>query len=109
GYGSDSRYNAKASINRFSSTSQLSFLGQLNNINDQGFSFQDMMSFSGGMRGMGGGGGRRTEVNFTSDIPFSDGVSNGLVKTGAGGINFNLHKTKNFNIRSSYFYNGVDK
>ncbi len=108
GYGSDSKYNAKASINRFTKTSQLSFLGQLNNINDQGFSFQDMMNFSGGMRGMGGRGSRTTEYNITSDIPFNDGLSNGLVNTGAAGLNFNWHKTKNFNIRSSYFYNGVD-
>ncbi|MBP7240286.1 MAG: carboxypeptidase regulatory-like domain-containing protein, partial [Saprospiraceae bacterium] len=33
GYGTDDRYNAKAAINRFNKTSQLSFLGQLNNIN----------------------------------------------------------------------------
>jgi len=108
GYGSDSKYNAKSSINRFTKTSQLSFLSQLNNINEQGFSFRDMMNFSGGMRGMGGGGGRTSEIRITSDIPFNDGLSNGLVNTGAAGINFNWHKTKNFNIRSSYFYNGVD-
>ncbi|MBK9985395.1 MAG: outer membrane beta-barrel protein [Saprospiraceae bacterium] len=110
GYGTDERYNAKASINKFTKTAQLSFLGQLNNINDQGFSFQDMMNFSGGMNGMGGGrGGRTMEFNIQSDIPFNDGLSNGLVNTGAGGLNFNWHKTKKFNFRSSYFYNGVDK
>ena len=48
-------YNAKAAINRFTKTTQLSFLGQLNNINQQGFSFNDRMNFSGGMRGMSGG------------------------------------------------------
>ncbi len=58
GYGTDEHYNAKASINRFTKTSQLSFLGQLNNINQQGFSFNDRMNFSGGMRGMSSGGGR---------------------------------------------------
>ncbi|HZV68966.1 MAG TPA: outer membrane beta-barrel protein [Saprospiraceae bacterium] len=112
GIGSDERYNAKASINRFTKTSQLSVLGQFNNINDQGFSFTDVMNFSGGMRGMGGrggGGGRSVEISASSDIPFSDGLSSGLVKTGAGGINFNWHKTKNFNFRSSYFFNGVNK
>lgn len=110
GYGTDEKYNAKASINRFTKTSQLSFLGQLNNVNDQGFSFSDAMNFTGGMRGMGsagGGGGRTMEFNLQSDIPFSDGLSNGLVRTGAGGLNFNWHKNKNFNFRSSYFYNGV--
>ena len=110
GYGTDERYNAKAAINRFTKTTQLSFLGQLNNINQQGFSFNDRMNFSGGMRGMsGGGGGRSSEMSMTQDVPFSSGVSNGLVNTGAAGLNFNWQKSKKFNIRSSYFYNDVDK
>lgn len=110
GYGTDERYNAKAAINRFTKTTQLSFLGQLNNINQQGFSFNDRMNFSGGMRGMSGGGGMRSsELSITQDVPFSNGVSNGLVNTGAAGLNFNWQKSKKFNIRSSYFYNDVDK
>ncbi len=108
GYGTDERYNAKASVNRFSKTSQLSFLGQLNNINDQGFSFSDRMNFSGGMRGMSGGGSR-SEMSLTSDVPFGDGTANGLINTGAAGLNFNWQKSKKFNIRSSYFFNSVDK
>lgn len=103
GYGSDERYNLKASINRFSKKSQLSFLGQLNNINQQGFSFTDRMSFSGGAAGMRGGGG------FSSDGLTSEGTGNGLINTGAAGLNFNWQKSKKFNIRSSYFYNNVQK
>ncbi len=111
GYGTDERYNAKAAINRFTKTTQLSFLGQLNNINQQGFSFNDRMNFSGGMRGMsgGGGGGRSSEISIAQDVPFSSGASNGLINTGAAGLNFNWQKSKKFNIRSSYFYNDVDK
>ncbi|HEY3384932.1 MAG TPA: outer membrane beta-barrel protein [Saprospiraceae bacterium] len=112
GYGTDERYNAKASINRFSKTSQLSFLGQLNNINQQGFSFNDRMNFSGGMRGMSGGGGggvRTMEMTLTQDAPFGDGSSNGLINTGAAGLNFNWQPSKKFNVRSSYFFNGVEK
>jgi len=115
GYGTDTRYKGKAAINRFTKTSQVSFLGQLNNINEQGFSFSDRMNFSGGMSGMGGGGGgsRNIEIrvggNNSSSIPISDGTSNGLVNTGAAGLNFNYQKSKKFNVRSSYFYNGVEK
>ena len=111
GYGTDDRYNAKASINRFTKTSQLSFLGQFNNINQQGFTFNDRMNFTGGMRGMtgGGGGGRSQDIGIGQDIPFSNGLSNGLTTTGAAGLNFNWQKSKKFNIRSSYFYNNVDK
>ena len=111
GYGSDERYNAKAAINRFTKTNQVSFLGQFNNINDQGFSFNDRMNFSGGMRGMGGGGGGRS-MEFRSsgsDVPFNTGNNTGLINTGAAGLNFNFQQNKNFNIRSSYFYNNVNK
>ena len=83
GYGTDERYNAKAALNRFTKTSQLSFLGQLNNINQQGFTFQDRMNFSGGMAGMsggGGGGGRNVEMRVGgggsgSSVPISSGTS----------------------------------
>lgn len=113
GYGTDDRYNAKASVNRFTKTSQLSFLGQLNNINQQGFTFSDRMNFMGGMRGMtgggGGGGGRSQDFSIGQDVPISDGTSNGLTTSGAAGINFNWQKSKKFNIRSSYFFNDVEK
>lgn len=102
GYGTDTRYNARASINRFSKSSQLSFLGQLNNVNDQGFSFTDRMNFSGGMRG-----GRGGTFIMGSDVSGMGGNSGGLTQTGAGGINFNWIKNPKFKIRSSYFYNGV--
>ena len=113
GYGTDDRYNGKATINRFTKTSQLSFLGQLNNINQQGFSFSDRMNFIGGMRGMssggGGGGSRSPDNSISQDVPISDGTATGLTTTGAAGINFNWQKTKKFNLRSSYFFNNVDK
>ncbi len=105
GYGTDSRYKGRAVLNKFSKTSQLSFLGQLNNINEQGFSWSDQMSFSGGgMRGGGGGG----EFVYTSSVPSLGGPSNGLSNTGAAGLNYNWFKTKKFSIRSSYFFNSVD-
>lgn len=94
GYGSDDRYNAKASFNRFSKTVQLAFLGQYNNINQQGFSFSEQSSFSG--RG-------------PSEIYYGEGLGTGHINTAAGGINFNWLKSKNFNFRTSYFYNNIDK
>ena len=100
GYGTDDRYNAKASLNKFSKTLQLSFLGQYNNINQQGFSFSDRVSF-GGNRGMG-------DYVISSDVPW-ESVGNGLINTSAAGLSMAWQKSKNFNIRSSYFYNNVDK
>lgn len=102
GYGSNERYNAKASFNRFSKTVQLAFLGQYNNINEQGFSWTDQMAFSGNSFGGGRGGEFRS-----NDIPF-EGLGTGLITTGAGGLNFNWQKSKKFNLRSSYFINNIN-
>lgn len=105
GYGSDDRYLARATINKFTKGSQMSFLGQLNNINEQSFSFNDMMNFSGGMQRFMGGG-RSSEIRISSDIPFGED-GDGLTTTGAAGLNFNWHKSPRFNIRTSYFFNNV--
>jgi len=70
------------------------------------------MNFSGGMSGMSGGGGQGGNNNRSgtgSAVPINSGSSNGLVTTGAAGLNFNYQQNKNFNIRSSYFYNSVEK
>src|SRR6185369_16332521 len=57
GAGTNDRFQGKASINRFSKGKQLSFLGMGNNVNEQGFSLDDYMNFSGGSQQMAGGGG----------------------------------------------------
>lgn len=110
GYGSDARYRGKASINRFTKTNQLSFLGQFNNINEQGFSYTDRMNFSGGMGGMSGGRGGMRDITVGSDITGSGNQGGtGLVTTGAAGLNFNYQKNKDWNLRSSYFFNNVKR
>ncbi|MBC7885306.1 MAG: carboxypeptidase regulatory-like domain-containing protein, partial [Saprospiraceae bacterium] len=48
GYGSDSRYEGKIMVNRFSTKSQVSFIGSLNNLNNTGISVGDFASISGG-------------------------------------------------------------
>ncbi len=111
GYGSDSKYLVKTNINKFTKTSQLSVLGLLNNVNEQGFTFQEYVNFSGGMRSFmqGGGGGARTvQIRAGGGVPISQGVGNGLIKTLAGGANYNFEVGKKFDVRSSYFYNGVN-
>ncbi len=109
GYGTDDRYNGKASINKFTKKTQLSFLGMANNINQQGFTFEDYVGFLGGVSnlrrgGRGGGGfsgGNNTGVNINEDL------SNGFVKTSAGGLNLNHTFNKNTKLNISYFLNSV--
>ena len=113
GLGTNNRFQAKASINRFDKGNQLSFLGMGNNTNEQGFSIGDYANFSG-TSGGGGGGGRGVTVqaggNNQSGPQINTGRQNGIVTNLAGGINtnqtFNNNKTK---INGSYFYNRLDQ
>ncbi|WP_448520557.1 outer membrane beta-barrel protein [Rhodoflexus sp.] len=111
GAGADSqeelRYEAKASYNRFSKTTQLSFLGMGNNINQQGFSPAEYFGFagrSGGagalFRGGGGGNIRGVPVNF-------GGRPNGIMTNWAGGINFNHTFNKKTELNGSYFFSDL--
>ena len=102
GYGNDeltSRYEGKASVNRFSPTTQTSFIGNLNNVNQQGFSMGDYIGFMGGMMGSG----------FSMmNIPMGTGVEDGFSVTTAAGLNFNHDFGAKTSLQSSYFLNQVN-
>lgn len=95
------RYEGKANINRFSPTTQLSLIGNLNNINERGFSITNLISMMGGLQMMGSGGGRIT-------LPFDPNVNDGFSRTTAAGLNFNHDFNAKTDLQSSYFYNGID-
>lgn len=119
GYGTDDRFQATGSVNKFSKGQQLSFLGMGNNINEQGFSIGDFMNFSGGAQSMmgGGGGGTRTITIGASSGGSSGGGpainfggrQSGIMTNYAGGINFNKDLNKDTKLTSSYFYNHLDR
>ena len=103
GYGDPSRYDVNASINRFTAQTQLSLLANLNNINRQGFSFRDYVSFLGGFGALSGRGGsfEVSGVNLGTDL--SDGFST----TTAVGLNASRDLGSSVKVRSSYFYSGL--
>lgn len=103
GYGTVDRYTGKLSYNRFSKKTQVSFLGNINNVNEQGFSVNDYISFMGGMGSMMGGGFRFGG----GGVPISDGLSNGFVETKAGGVNFNYDISDKTDLSVSYFVNDI--
>ncbi|MBX2964501.1 MAG: outer membrane beta-barrel protein [Cyclobacteriaceae bacterium] len=114
GAGTDSRFQASASINRFSKGQQLSFLGMGNNINEQGFSIGDFMNFSGGAQAMMSGGGARVTIGGSGGASGGPGINmggrqSGIMTNYAGGINFNKDLSKDTKITSSYFYNHLDR
>src|SRR5688572_10204672 len=97
GYGTDSRYQAKANINRFNIGNQLSVLGMANNINERGFSIDDYMNFTGGAQQMMGGGQVRVQIGGENQngVPLNFGNrANGIFETYAGGLNFSDELTK---------------
>lgn len=110
GAGTDSRYQGKANINRFKKGQQFSFLGMANNTNDQGFSIDDYLSFTGASQQMMGGSGGSTRVESnSSSVPLNTGGRNkGLMDSYAGGLNFNNEFNKKTELNASYFYNYLD-
>lgn len=57
GAGSNDRFEGNLSFNNFNGNKRFSVLFNANNINKQGFSFNDIISTMGGFSGFGGGGG----------------------------------------------------
>ncbi|MES2775422.1 MAG: TonB-dependent receptor [Bacteroidota bacterium] len=83
--GTKERYDGSANLNSFKKGEQISFVGQLNNINKQGFGMMDFLN-GGGAFG---------------------GSSQGITTTRAAGLNYNNFKNKNIDFTSSYFFNGT--
>ena len=111
GVGTDDRYKANANVNRFKKGEQLSFIGQANNINEQGFSLMDALSFSGGMGGATGGGRGGGAMVLSSgsglNVQGFGGSSQGITSTQAIGTNYNNFKNNKLDFTSSYFFNGT--
>ena len=105
GYSADGRYDGQASINRFSPNTQLAFIGNLNNINRQGFSFGDYLSFMGGAGAMMGDGGIRIGGG---GINIGSNLSDGFSETLAFGLNASREFGKKLDIQSSYFLSSID-
>ncbi len=106
GAGTDNRFQGRANINRFGKGKQLSFLGMANNINEQGFSMQDYMNFSGGTQQMARGGAITISDNNAMGVPLNFGRrQNGLMTTYAAGLNFNNELSKKTEANGSYFFN----
>ena len=107
----DKRYDSKANLNQFSGDYQLSGIGMANNINKQGFTFQDLSGFGNGS-GPGGGGGSNGALNpdvFNGGVPLQDllGNSRYITTTTAGGANFNDSWRHHTDVNGNYFYNGT--
>ncbi len=106
----DARYSGRLSLSHFNNGRQISVLGMANNINQQGFSAQDLglgSNFGGAGQGQGGGGGRGNNVvrggpgggngNGSGQVG-----SNAITQSWAGGINYRDGWGKKIDVVSSY-------
>jgi len=100
GGGSDSRYNGKANVNRFTKDSQVSGLASLNNVNQRSFSWRDYVNMNGGIGGFSGGGGR--SIQFQGG---GQGQDSGVNNSGTVGANLNYFPNKKIDLHGDYFYN----
>ena len=101
GYGTDDRYQAAGMAGNFKQKSQITFIGNLNNTNNRGFSdiAGSMMS---AMRGSGTGGVRVGGATMRFG-------GNGITTSWMGGANGNYETTnKKLKIGGNYLYSGSD-
>lgn len=114
GYGTEDRFMGKLSLNRFSKGQQLSIVGTANNINEQGFSIDDYMTFTGGAQQMAAGGGGARTITVQSGgggsggMQLGGGQTNGLMSTYGGGVNFNKDFSTKTKLSANYFVNYLE-
>lgn len=104
GYGTGKYYDASALINYFKGKRRISLLGATNNINQVGFTMNEMTDLIG-----------RDNIQMLSisdngsfginGVQFGGG--SGLNKTTSAGFNYNDDYGKHFTLNLSYFYGGI--
>ncbi len=91
------KYMIGGNVNIFNGNSRTTVTGLLNNINQQNFSFQDILGVAGG--GMGGRGGGMGGG-------FMRGRQSGIANVASLGLNYsNSWKEEKIKLQASYFYN----
>ncbi|MBN8666335.1 MAG: outer membrane beta-barrel protein [Chitinophagales bacterium] len=108
GGGTEGRYEGRFNVNAFKGARQLSVIGMSNNDNAEGFSFMDILNFSGGLGNVSSSGGN-ININISSSDPsanlFGLGGDNSINTTNAGGVNYNNIIGKKTKLNGNYFYN----
>lgn len=107
GGGTADRYEGRFNLNSFKGARQLSVIGLGNNTNAEGFSFNDMLSFSGALNGARQNGGVITITGSEAAMSGFAGLNNNnSIRTiWGGGLNYNNIIGNNTDFTSNYFYN----
>lgn len=109
GAGNKERYEGRFNVNSFKGARQMSVIGMGNNTNAEGFSFMDILNFTGAMnqmrQGMSGG---NMNINISADEASAYGMgprNAGINTAWGGGLNYNNIIGKKLDLQSNYFYN----
>ncbi|SFN78433.1 Outer membrane receptor proteins, mostly Fe transport [Chitinophaga sp. YR627] len=112
GYGDNDRFAVNASLNSFRDDKQMSFLGSGNNVNNLGYTFNDVFNFSGGGSGGGGGGGGGGRAGGGGRGAAQSTISNlggnsttGITRNWNAGFNYNQDINSKLKLSGSYFIN----
>ena len=111
GAGTRDRYEGKFNVNSFKGARQLSAIGMANNTNAEGFSFMDILNFSGELARMQrGGNGGNINISLSADQAAAMGMNpagrnSGITTAWGGGINYNNIIGSKTDWQSNYFYN----
>jgi hypothetical protein len=121
GYGLDDKWKAGETFNLFKGKKRFTFLSNVNNVNDQNFSTEDLLGVVGnaggnnggarggrgrGGRGQGTGGSGGGESGGNSDNFLVD-QKTGITTTKALGINY-TNEWKKVELTASYFLNSTN-
>ncbi len=110
GAGDRERYEGKFNVNSFKGARQFSAIGMGNNTNAEGFSFMDILNFTGELARMQRGGGGNISININGDEAAAMGMNPGGRNSGintarGGGLNYNNIIGTKLDFQSNYFYN----
>ncbi|MBL7701517.1 MAG: TonB-dependent receptor family protein [Ferruginibacter sp.] len=110
GGGTKERYEGKFNVNSFKGARQFSAIGMGNNTNAEGFSFMDILNFTGELSRMQNNGGGNININMSGEQAAGMGMNGGSSNSGintawAGGLNYNNIIGTRADLQSNYFYN----
>lgn len=108
--GNKERYEGRFNINSFKGARQFSAIGMGNNTNAEGFSFMDILNFTGELARMQRSGGGNININMSGEEAAAMGVNasgrnNGINTAWGGGLNYNNIIGSKLDFQSNYFYN----
>jgi len=105
GGGNDGRYQGRFNVNSFKGARQMSVIGMGNNTNSEGFSFMDVLNFTGALNQLKNGG--NISISIGPDDPMAGllgGNNTGINTTFGGGLNYNNIIGTKTDFQSNYFY-----